>query len=81
MVKFLGEMKIENKYNQNIIKDDLDTGTEYAIKAMKRIKTKHGNKVVITINLKGEVVLILKLRIGNCKNENGNFHINWCVFN
>ena len=52
-------MKIVNKYNQTIRKEDLDVGIEYTITGMKCVATKYGNKVVITIHFKGEMVDLL----------------------
>ena len=47
---------MENKNSQTIRKEDLDIGTKYPINIMKCVKTKYENKIVITINFKGEVV-------------------------
>ena len=38
MEKLLSEMKMENKYNRTIRKEDLDSGMEYTIPGMKCIK-------------------------------------------
>ena len=56
MENLLGEIKIENNYNQTVKKEGLDLGIEYEIKAMKCVKTKYGNKLAITISFKGEAV-------------------------
>lgn len=56
MEKLLREMKVENKYNRTVKKEDLDIGIEYTIKAMKNVVTKYGNKLVIIINFEGEMV-------------------------
>jgi len=56
-------MKIENKYNRTIRKEDLDTRMEYTIKTLKYVTTKYVNKLVITIDFKGEMVIYLSLSI------------------
>ena len=53
MQKLLSKMKMENKYNQTIRKQNLDIGIEYTIKAMKCVIAKYGNKlVIITLKMK-----------------------------
>ena len=49
-------MKIENKYNRTIRKQDLDIGREFTITGMKCVTTKYGKKIVIIIDFKGEMV-------------------------
>ena len=49
-------MKMGNKYNRTIRKEDLDIGMEYRIKAMICVTTKYGKKIVIIIGLKAEMV-------------------------
>ena len=49
MENLFSEMKMENKYNRTIRKEDLDIGTEYTITGMKCVTTKYGIKLVITL--------------------------------
>ena len=60
MEKLLSEMKVENKYNRTIRKEDLVIGLEYTIKAMKSATAKYGKKIVIFIDFKGGTVGKLK---------------------
>ena len=59
MEKLLIETKMENKYSQTIKKEGLDIGREYTIKGVKCFTTKYGKKIVIIIDLKGEIVDLL----------------------
>ena len=56
MDKLISEMKKENKYSRTTRQEELDIGTEYLIKALKCVETKHRNKIVIIIDFKGEMV-------------------------
>ena len=44
-------MQIYIKYDRTIKKEYLDIGMEYMIKAMKRVTTKYGKKIVISFSL------------------------------
>ena len=50
-------MKMENKYNRNIRKEDLDIAMEYVIAEMKCL-TRYGKKLAITIDFKGVMVIL-----------------------
>ena len=48
-------MQNENGYNRTIRKDNLDIRMEYMITGMKCVRTRNGNKLVITIDFEGEM--------------------------
>ena len=56
MEKLLSEIEMENKYNRTVWKEDLDIGIECTIKGMKCVTAKYGEKIVIIIDFKGEMV-------------------------
>ena len=55
MEKTLSEMEIENKYNRTSRKEDLVIEMGYTITGTKCVTTKYGKKLVIIIDLKGEM--------------------------
>ena len=56
MEELLSEMKMENKYNLTVKKESMDLGNANEIETIKCLRTKHGSKLDITINFKGETV-------------------------
>ena len=56
METLLGEMKLDNKYNRTIKKEDLDTGMEYTIKGIKYFTTKYAEHINIIIDFEDKFV-------------------------
>ena len=61
MEKLLNEMKMENKYNRTVRKEDLDIIMDYTIKAMKCFTTKYEKKLVSLLILKVKGLIYLHL--------------------
>ena len=58
MEKLLNEIKMDKKYNRTISKEYLDIAMGYTITGMKCVTTKNGNKLVVTIDFKDEMVYL-----------------------
>jgi len=49
---------MEEKYNRNVRKEDLDIEMEYVIAEMECLTTRYGKKIAIIIDFKGVMVCI-----------------------
>ena len=67
MEKRLSEIKMENKYNRTISKEDLDIGMEYMIKTLKFVPTKSGKKIVIILISKVKWLIYLHVSVSILK--------------